>query len=134
MYYSDSAKECPAWSMELRQPRFSQRTPQSMHETAPISVEALKAQVLADRARAQFLLAEIMTAHGEPVLGARPDLFKQVTGHSSMEQAIDNARRLIDGYDRVLSQLDRLGGGGGEVVTTKMVAMWKAGAYAGLAG
>ena len=33
---------------------------------------------------------------------ARRDLFKKVTGHSSLENAIDATRRAIEAYDRML--------------------------------
>lgn len=35
----------------------------------------------------------------------RSDLVKQVTGKSSMDNAIDSTRRLIDSFDRVLADL-----------------------------
>lgn len=35
----------------------------------------------------------------------RADLVKQVTGRSSMDNAIDSTRRLIDSFDRVLVEL-----------------------------
>lgn len=34
------------------------------------------------------------------------DLFKQVTGHSSTDNAVAEARRIIDAYDRILRDLD----------------------------
>ena len=35
---------------------------------------------------------------------ARRDLFKKVTGHSSLENAIDATRRAIEAYDRMLEK------------------------------
>lgn len=99
---------------------------------SPSTIEALRTQVRAERAQAQQLLAELMNAQGEPAEGSRPDLYKQVTGKSSLEMAVDQTRRLIDAHDRMLAQLDRRSAG--EVVTTTMVAAWRAGAYAGIAG
>mgnify|MGYP001343013860 CR=1 FL=1 len=34
------------------------------------------------------------------------DLFKQVTGASSVDNAVAEARRIIDAYDRILRDLD----------------------------
>jgi hypothetical protein len=36
------------------------------------------------------------------------DMYKQVTGQSSVEQAIERTRRLIEAYDRVLAEMDRV--------------------------
>lgn len=96
-----------------------------------MTVDALRAQVRGERAKAQLLLAELMHAQGEPAEGSRPDLYKQVTGKSSLETAVDQTRRLIDAHDRMLAQLDRHAAG--DVVTTTMVTAWRTGAYAGIA-
>ncbi len=34
------------------------------------------------------------------------DIYKQVTGHSSVDNAVAEAQRIIDAYDRILRDLD----------------------------
>jgi hypothetical protein len=36
------------------------------------------------------------------------DLFKRVTGHSSIENAIQKARRTVEAYDRIYADMQRL--------------------------
>jgi hypothetical protein len=57
------------------------------------------------RAEARVLLdALVATQHqSEPYQSDnRRDLFKRVTGHSSLENAIDSTRRAIEAYDRMI--------------------------------
>jgi hypothetical protein len=77
-----------------------------MDDTAPTTHEdQLRTQVLAERESARLLAEQLQTEHDH--LGcAGPDLFKQVTGHNSLEKALEDARRLVASYDRVLAQLD----------------------------
>jgi hypothetical protein len=70
---------------------------------APESVEQ-------QRAQARILLESLEVAHreseqtpAEPSNGHR-DLFKKVTGHSSLENAIHATRRAIEAYDRMLAK------------------------------
>jgi hypothetical protein len=68
--------------------------------------EQLRTQTQVARRQAVTLLAELegCLSRGEP--GCR-DLFKQATGQSSLEHAVEETRRLIASHDRILSELDR---------------------------
>ena len=46
-----------------------------------------------------------LQACGGSASGGR-DLYKQVTGHSSADNAVAEAQRIIDAYDRILRDLD----------------------------
>jgi hypothetical protein len=73
--------------------------------------ESVRLEALSARQEAQQLLAQL-TAElqvSQAGNGGR-DLYKQVTGHSSLERAVDETRRMIDCYDRVLAQLDKAEG------------------------
>lgn len=59
-----------------------------------------KIQVARDEARAA--LAALQASHG---CGGR-DLYKQVTGASSVDNAMAEARRIVEAYDRILRDLD----------------------------
>jgi len=54
------------------------------------------------RAQAQDLLNALSQSQASVTAGGRPDVFLQVAGASSIEQAIATTRRLIDTYDRIL--------------------------------
>lgn len=43
---------------------------------------------------------------GEPGKPPRPDLYRQVTGSSSIDRAIAAAKRSIETYDRILSEIN----------------------------
>lgn len=64
-------------------------------------------EVMARKAEAENLLRALMEAkkQSEAILaeGSRRDLFKRVTGQSSLENAIAETSRAISAYDRVLS-------------------------------
>lgn len=48
---------------------------------------------------------EALQGCGGSASGGR-DLYKQVTGHSSADNAVAEAQRIIDAYDRILRDLD----------------------------
>jgi|GEM_PF-2761878 len=61
---------------------------------------------------AKALLNELVAAHrevGTTTAAPTPvrDLFKRVTGHSSLENAIEATRRAIEAYDRMLARNGR---------------------------
>lgn len=57
------------------------------------------------RALLETLLAAKRSSERNLAEIRRPDLVKQVTGRSSMDNAIDSTKRLIDSFDRVLADL-----------------------------
>ena len=75
-----------------------------MADFAGISRELLREAILAARAEAARALCELET--DTRVNLAANDLFKRVTGTSSMEKAILAARRIIESYDRILKDLE----------------------------
>jgi len=74
-------------------------------EDARPNAEALKLAATESRQNARQLL-EQLTAELKELRGG-DDLYKQVTGHSSLEKAIDETRRMIACYDRVLEQIEK---------------------------
>lgn len=61
----------------------------------------LRQKIQAARDEATAALAALQ---GGSTMGR--DLYKQVTGHSSVDNAVAEARRIIDAYDRILRDLD----------------------------
>jgi hypothetical protein len=76
-----------------------------------VSVDAIRSQLLAAREQSMQLLASLVAqlqsqqSSGFSRVDGRPDVFRQVTGQSSIEVAVANARRLVEQYDRLLSEL-----------------------------
>lgn len=69
--------------------------------------EELMQEARAGREQARALLAalnEAIDASGCAKASNHKDLFRQVTGCSSLEQALQSTRRLIETYDRVLAE------------------------------
>ncbi len=62
----------------------------------------LRQKIQAARDEASAALAALQSGGG----GGGRDLFKQVTGHSSVDNAAAEAKRIIDAYDRILRDLD----------------------------
>jgi hypothetical protein len=56
------------------------------------------------RQQAQALLEALIAAQSGVDAGARKDLFRLVTGASSIEQAISTTRRTIETYDRIIDE------------------------------
>lgn len=54
------------------------------------------------------------------------DLFKQVTGASSVDNAVAEARRIIDAYDRILRDLEAGDPNGAQVAIHVLGAMGRA--------
>jgi hypothetical protein len=76
------------------------------------------------RARAESVLEGLCEAKTESERrlseSRRSDPLKQVTGRSSLDNAIDTTRRMIDTLDRNLVELEReTGGSGGYVVVPR---------------
>jgi hypothetical protein len=62
------------------------------------------------RAKARELLAALLeskSAMESQGALARGDLYKRVTGQSSLENAIAATRRAIESYDRLIAQMER---------------------------
>jgi hypothetical protein len=76
--------------------------------------------IAAQRLQAKALLEELLSAHrtviaesskgaagvSNGVSVATRDLFKRVTGHSSIENAIEATRRAIEAYERIQTRAD----------------------------
>lgn len=62
----------------------------------------LRQKIQAARDEASAALAALQSG----TAGTGRDLFKQVTGHSSVDNAAAEAKRIIDAYDRILRDLD----------------------------
>ncbi len=65
-------------------------------------------ETMTRRAEARTLLCALVDAKKEverAADGTTVDVFKDVTGQSSIDRAIDRARRLIDSFSRVLDDL-----------------------------
>lgn len=74
-------------------------------------------QARAAREQARALLGTLLDAH-RAANGTGKDLYKKVTGASSLERSIASTRKLIETYDRVLGEADGTGGSmGGYIVT-----------------
>lgn len=61
----------------------------------------------AQKSQAKALLEELVSAHRTVVAVAgdtKRDLYKRVTGHSSIENAIESTRRAIEAYERMQSR------------------------------
>lgn len=61
------------------------------------------------RAKAQDLLRALVEAKSvveQKAAGGPADLYKRVTGQSSIESAIASTRRMVETYDRMLSRLE----------------------------
>lgn len=75
------------------------------------SVDAIRSQLLAAREQSMQLVASLtiqlqsQQSSGFSRVDGRPDVFRQVTGQSSIEVAVADARRLVEQYDRLLSEL-----------------------------
>lgn len=74
-------------------------------EDARRDVQTLRLEALEARQQAERLL-EQLTGELKELTGGT-DLYKQVTGHNSLERAIAETRRMIACYDRVLEQIDK---------------------------
>ena len=67
--------------------------------------KALKDETLAARAKAQVLLGELLKAKTSDAADVPKDMYKQVTGASSLENAISATRRLLEAHDRLLCEI-----------------------------
>jgi hypothetical protein len=72
--------------------------------------EKLLTQALAARDNAAALLRALQdakgTAEAQPPSG-KGDLYKRVTGASSLENAIAEARRTVDAYERLIGEMGK---------------------------
>ena len=71
-------------------------------------IQHVISETMARREEARTLLRALVDAKNEAERaadGTTVDVFKDVTGQSSMDRAIDRARRLIDSFGRVLDDL-----------------------------
>ena len=59
------------------------------------------------RAKAQELLRTLVEAKSGVESAGSRDLYKVVTGTSSIDNAIDSARRAVETYDRMITELKR---------------------------
>ncbi len=59
--------------------------------------------------RAQALLDSLLDARAQSATGAVSDLYKRVTGASSLDTAILNTKRMVESYSRMLADLQRQG-------------------------
>lgn len=62
---------------------------------------------LSSREEAQGLIRQITDAKATAETG-RPDLYRRVTGSSSLDAALSTAKRTLDQYNRVLSKLEQM--------------------------
>jgi hypothetical protein len=75
------------------------------------SADAIRSQLLDARQQATSLLAALTAQlqsqqnSGFSRVDGRPDVFRQVTGQSSIETAVADARRLVEQYDRLLVEV-----------------------------
>ncbi len=69
-----------------------------------INSQKLKDEALFARAQAERLLADLLACQASGDVDCR-DLYKQVTGQSSLEKAIEETRRLVASHDRLLTQI-----------------------------
>lgn len=78
---------------------------QTSHAVSSVEQQRAQARQLLDSLIASMRSNENVSidALATPAEGSnRRDLFKRVTGHSSLENAIDATRRAIEAYDRML--------------------------------
>lgn len=59
--------------------------------------------------RAQDLLDSLLDARAQSASGVVSDLYKRVTGASSLDNAILATKRMVDAYSRMLADLQRQG-------------------------
>jgi predicted translin family RNA/ssDNA-binding protein len=78
--------------LDTAKQRMIQETTQRRDEALTLLRSLLDAKSISERNLAQI---------------HQPDLIKQVTGKSSMDNAISSTRRLIDSFNRVLDDLRR---------------------------
>lgn len=74
------------------------------------NAESVKREAMEARAAAQHLLEQLTAELKELTKGgevAGKDLYKQVTGQSSLERAVEETRRMIACYDRILEQASK---------------------------
>ena len=88
------------------EPCYAHHQAMTQTQHAPLSVEQ-------QQSAARALLTELVAAqrssieaNSTPAISAR-DLYKRVTGHSSLENAIEATRRAIEAYDRMLPRSTR---------------------------
>jgi len=82
-------------------------------------------EVVRKRSEAQALLQSLISSKREADHGPsdnRRDLFKRVTGHSSLENAILATRRAIDAFDRMLNDSNPMPRRVGNMPTIKVTA------------
>jgi hypothetical protein len=78
---------------------------------ATLGTDAIRSQLLAGREQAAILLAALTAqlqsqqSSGFSRVDGRPDVFRQVTGSSSIEVAVADARRVVEQYDRLLGEV-----------------------------
>lgn len=72
---------------------------QSKHAASSVQSQREQARVLLDSLQSACRECEQIPSDANTT---RRDLFKKVTGHSSLENAIDATRRAIEAYDRML--------------------------------
>ncbi len=91
--------------------------------------------IASQRLQAKALLEELLSAHrtvaaesskgvGELSSGvavSTRDLFKRVTGHSSIENAIEATRRAIEAYERIQTKVDSTGNAQGSGIPLKSI-------------
>lgn len=68
---------------------------------------ALRQRLVGEQAQASQVLAELQAALASTDQAGQRDLFRQVTGKSSMEVAADDLRSMLECYDRLIAQVDR---------------------------
>jgi len=75
-----------------------------MHDRAQLLQDTLAA-----RDQAAALLKALLEAKGvaESHPSPKGDLYKRVTGASSLDNAVAETRRSIDAYDRLIAQIDK---------------------------
>jgi hypothetical protein len=77
---------------------------------------------LSSREEAQVLVRQLTEVRAQLPGAAKPDLFRKVTGTSSMDLALTNARRTLDQYNRVLNRLESMEPDPPEVVVRAITA------------
>ena len=73
--------------------------------TPTLQDPALIARTLHERARTLALLAELEVCQQDAAACGCEDIFKRVSGASSIENAVAAARRVLEAQERVLTQL-----------------------------
>ncbi|MFZ4573051.1 MAG: hypothetical protein ACOYN0_01560 [Phycisphaerales bacterium] len=59
------------------------------------------------RGQAEELLRSLLEAKGNVESVGNRDLFRVVTGASSLDNAVESARRAVETYDRMLAELSK---------------------------